>query len=154
MKIYQAVRLESGFNVWVTAGGRDYSGARRLEKGQPQPLDPRFGESTPVMTTDRLMYALPSRGPIADTAIDGTDFECGYPGHGPANLAFAILMDHYEDAEKALIVHEEFQRHYIENIPQYLTRWEFTTKELQAMLDAIEERLGWEAKDQEELDRG
>jgi len=80
------------------------------------------------------------------------DVEVGHPGRGPDVLAVGILRDHFAgDEAKVAQYAEEFRVHYIEEIPQWLTRFEFTTAELDKMIEAIDERLGFEAKDQEEL---
>lgn len=38
-----------------------------------------------------------------------TGFSWGYPGSGPAQLSLAILLDYYDDAEKALEFYQEFK---------------------------------------------
>jgi hypothetical protein len=133
MRIYQAIRFADELRVWV----------RSPERGVQ--IDGRW----PERSDDEVYRLPPGREPGSEG--NSVDFECGYLGRGPANLAFAVLMDHYEDSEKARAVADEFQRQYIESIPQFLTRWEFTTTELEAMVEPIERQLGWEAGDQEAL---
>jgi Family of unknown function (DUF6166) len=64
-----------------------------------------------------------------------TGFEWGYLGSGPAQLAFAILLDHYGAPGPALLFYQDFKEHVIANFTA--NRWELTTEEIETALDRI-----------------
>jgi Family of unknown function (DUF6166) len=49
-----------------------------------------------------------------------TGFEWGYQGSGPAQLAFEILFDVFEDADLAWRLHQQFKRECIAVLPRQL----------------------------------
>ncbi len=64
-----------------------------------------------------------------------TGFECGYLGSGPAQLAFAILLDHFRSPGEALFYYQDFKQQVIANFTA--NRWELTTEEIETALDRI-----------------
>jgi hypothetical protein len=64
-----------------------------------------------------------------------TGFNWGYLGSGPAQLAFAILLDHFGAPGQALLFYQEFKEHVIANFNG--NRWELTTEEIDTALDRI-----------------
>lgn len=72
---------------------------------------------------------LPERTDIKTISRDG--FEWGYEGIAPAQLALAILADHYGDDARALADHERFMREAVAN---FGNEWEMTTADVDAIL--------------------
>jgi hypothetical protein len=85
-----------------------------------------------------------------------TGFEFGYTGSGPAQLALAILCDHYEkngrevreareltrdpDAtprELARRHHQRFKSHVVAAIPQHTAEWTLSTSDVATALRTI-----------------
>ena len=64
-----------------------------------------------------------------------TGFEWGYLGSGPAQLAFAILLDHFGTPGEALLWYQDFKFLAIANLQA--NRWELTTEEIETYLDRI-----------------
>lgn len=84
-------------------GERTLDGIRVLVDGEP--LDPRY---------DIRVFS------------DG-DFEWTYEGDEPAQLALAILADHFGDPDRALEHCEPFMREVIANLDNY---WELTSADI------------------------
>jgi hypothetical protein len=63
-----------------------------------------------------------------------TGFEWGYEGSGPAQLALAILADHYGD-KCAELGYQQFKRDVVAKFP--LTKWELTEAELREWLSGL-----------------
>jgi len=62
-----------------------------------------------------------------------TTFDWGYAGRGaPAQLALAILADHFADDEKARRHYEQFLRRVIQRLPS--ESWILTGPEIDAVL--------------------
>jgi hypothetical protein len=61
-------------------------------------------------------------------------FEWSYEGPEPAQLAFAILMDHLGDASKATALHEVFMREIVANFDN---TWEMTSADIDADITAL-----------------
>jgi hypothetical protein len=61
-------------------------------------------------------------------------FEWGYEGAEPAQLAFAILADHWGDDGRALRHHDAFMRTVVAN---FSNEWEMTDADIDAALAAI-----------------
>jgi hypothetical protein len=61
-----------------------------------------------------------------------TGFEWGYPGSGPAQLALALLADHFGDAI-ALEIYQEFKRTLVSRLPD---SWQLASSALDAWLMA------------------
>jgi hypothetical protein len=61
-------------------------------------------------------------------------FEWGYEGGEPAQLAFAILSDHWGDDGRALRHHDAFMRAVVAN---FGNEWEMTSADIDAALAAI-----------------
>ena len=77
-----------------------------------QPLSPRY---------DQL--GLTKRG-----------FEWSYEGPEPAQLAFALLLDHLGDAKLAKILYPAFMKSVVANFDN---EWVLTTADLSAAVDAL-----------------
>lgn len=74
---------------------------------------------------------LPERTDIREISRDG--FEWSYEGIAPAQLALAMLADHYGTAGPALRDYERFMRDVVAN---FGNEWEFTTEDIEAALTA------------------
>jgi hypothetical protein len=64
-----------------------------------------------------------------------TGFNWGYPGSGPAQLAFAILLDHYGSPGPALLFFQDFKEQVIAMLNT--DRWELSTAEVEQALAKI-----------------
>lgn len=64
-----------------------------------------------------------------------TGFEWGYTGSGPAQLAFAILLDHYGAPGPALLFYQDFKEREIAILNR--DRWEMTTDQVEQALERI-----------------
>lgn len=64
-----------------------------------------------------------------------TGFEWGYCGSGPAQLALAILADHFSNDEQALNVYQRFKWEVVAELPK--RRWDMTTKEIEKVLQSL-----------------
>jgi hypothetical protein len=92
------------------SGDRTIDGIRVLVDGQP--LDPR---------TDLKAYSR-------------NGFEWSYEGPEPAQLAFAILVDHLNDPARAESLHDAFMREIVANFDN---TWELTSADIDADLAVI-----------------
>lgn len=75
---------------------------------------------------------LPQRTDIAALSRDG--FEWSYEGAAPAQLALAILADHFGDGARALALHEGFMRDVVAN---FANEWEMTSDDIAAALGKV-----------------
>ncbi len=91
-------------------GDRTIDGISVLVDGQP--LDPRFDLKR----------------------LSKTGFEWTYEGGAPAQLALAILADHYQDDDKALTHHEPFMREIVANFDN---EWMMTAEDIDTALANI-----------------
>jgi hypothetical protein len=66
-----------------------------------------------------------------------TGFEWGYGGSGPAQLALAILADHYHDDEQALNFYQRFKWAIIAELPH--RTWTLTSDQIDAVLRSLRE---------------
>jgi hypothetical protein len=73
-----------------------------------------------------------------------TGFEWGYGGSGTAQLALAILADHWGDDERALNFYHRFKWAAIAELPGVL--WTLTSQEIDEVLESL--------LDQEPLQKG
>ena len=64
-----------------------------------------------------------------------TGFEWGYAGSGPAQLALAILADHFSDDEKALNFYQRFKWAVVAELPG--REWILTSEDI----DAVQQKL-------------
>ena len=64
-----------------------------------------------------------------------TGFEWGYGGSGPAQLALAILADHFGDGRQALAIYQQFKFSVVAGLPK--RRWKLTNLDIDQALDAI-----------------
>jgi hypothetical protein len=93
-------------------GGRSLAGAKVTVDGKP--LDPRFDLRR----------------------LSPTGFEWTYEGHGPAQLALALLADHLGDDARALRLFEPFMRAVVSELDN---SWELTSAEIDAALKGIDQ---------------
>jgi hypothetical protein len=91
----------------VYEGGRSLAGAVVTVDGRK--LDPRFD-----------LKKLSKAG-----------FEWTYEGAGPAQLALALLADHFGDDQKALKLHDAFMREVVANLDN---SWRMTSAEIDEAL--------------------
>lgn len=66
-------------------------------------------------------------------------FEWGYLGSGPAQLAFAILLDHFQDPAPARVFYQSFKFEVIACLAH--PRWELTTEQISEAINTIRQRL-------------
>ena len=67
--------------------------------------------------------------------ISHCGFEWTFEGAAPAQLALAILVDHFGDGQKALALHEAYMREVIANLDN---DWEITSADIEKTLGALE----------------
>ena len=91
-------------------GGRSLAGAEVTVDGKK--LDPRFD-------LKRLSPA---------------GFEWTYVGNGPAQLALALLADHFGDASRALALYEPFMRAVVAELDN---SWQLTSAEIDEALASL-----------------
>jgi uncharacterized protein YlxW (UPF0749 family) len=97
-------------NMKVYRGDRTIDGLDVTVDGAP--LDPRFD--------------------VRVVSPDG--FEWSYEGAAPAQLALALLMDHFGASDRALAHHETFMREIVAN---FNNEWEMTSADIDAVLDEL-----------------
>lgn len=92
---------------------KTYLGQRTMDGPQVtvdgRPLDPRFDLKT----------------------LSEEGFEWTYEGDAPAQLALAILADHFQDDQKALTHYDSFMRKAVAN---FNNDWEMTTEDIDHLL--------------------
>lgn len=71
-----------------------------------------------------------------------TGFEWGYLGSGPAQLAFAILLDHFGDPAPARVYYQTFKREVIATFQ--FERWELSTDQIAEVITKIQARFARE----------
>lgn len=64
-----------------------------------------------------------------------TGFEWGYSGSGPAQLALAILANHFGDDREALNLYQRFKWAVIAELP--FRRWTLTSRDIDEVLQSI-----------------
>ena len=67
-------------------------------------------------------------------SISGMGFEWSYAGTAPAQLALAILCDHFGDADRALRHYEVFMEEIVAN---FNNEWEMTSQDVETALKNI-----------------
>ena len=67
-----------------------------------------------------------------------TEFEWGYGGSGPAQLALAVLADHLNDDEQALNLYQRFKWSVIAELPRH--HWILTSRDVSQALQSIREQ--------------
>jgi len=76
---------------------------------------------------------LPQRTDIAQYSENG--FEWSYEGESPLQLAFALLMDHLNDAEAAKASAKPFMRAVVANFDN---EWEMASSDIDLALTALQ----------------
>ncbi len=71
-----------------------------------------------------------------------TGFEWGYLGSGPAQLAFAILLDHFGDPAPARLYYQSFKFEVIAGL--HFDCWDLTTTQIALAIEKIQQRLARE----------
>lgn len=94
----------------IYEGGRSLDGAVVTVDGKK--LDPRFDLKK----------------------ISPAGFEWTYEGGGPAQLALALLADHWGDSAKALLHHQAFMREVVANLDN---SWRMNSGEIDAALQKM-----------------
>ena len=64
-----------------------------------------------------------------------TGFEWGYTGSGPAQLAFAILLDYFNAPGQAMLLYQDFKHHVIATLNA--DEWTLTADEIEQHLARI-----------------
>lgn len=78
--------------------------------------------------------------PRRDLADHSTEFEWGYRGSGPAQLALAILADALGDDARALALHQRFKEAVIAGLPRD-AGWRLDIADVRRVVEAIERHL-------------
>lgn len=78
--------------------------------------------------------ALDPRWGLHNHSPDG--FEWGYGGSGPAQLALAILADHFGNDSKALAVYQSFKFAIVARLPKH--GWTLTSRDIDRALRPIQ----------------
>ena len=63
-----------------------------------------------------------------------TGFEWGYGGSGPAQLALALLADHFSDDQKAVGLHHYFKLEVVAKLPK--RGWTLTSEQITQALES------------------
>ena len=79
--------------------------------------------------------ALDPRFDLRNHSPDG--FAWGYGGSGPAQLALAILADHFGDDEQALAHYQDFKWKVVAGLPR--DGWSLTSDQIQEALASLEQ---------------
>jgi len=66
-----------------------------------------------------------------------TGFEWGYGGSGPAQLALAILVEHFGDTARAISLHQDFKRVVVANLDH--RAWTLTTEQIRETIKRLKE---------------
>ena len=64
-----------------------------------------------------------------------TGFEWGYGGSGPAQLALALLADHFADKEQALRLYQSFKFAVVVKLPK--KGWTLTSDQIRQVLQSL-----------------
>jgi Family of unknown function (DUF6166) len=96
---------------------------------------PTAGDVT-VLVNGRELPLEPS---LAVVRHSPTGFNWGYSGSGPRQLALAILLDYYQDRDKALRLSGEFNQHVVSRWEPG-KNWTITSAEIDAICKQIESR--------------
>lgn len=64
-----------------------------------------------------------------------TEFEWGYGGSGPAQLALAILADHLHNDEEALNLYQRFKWAVVAGLPRHY--WTLSSQEIDKALQTL-----------------
>ena len=95
------------------------------------------GTHVAVVLENHVAKSLPAGLQYASHSPTG--FEWGYLGSGPAQLAFAILLDHFGDPAPARLYYQSFKFDVIAHLER--DRWELTTDQIAAAISTIAARL-------------
>ncbi len=69
--------------------------------------------------------------------LSPTGFEWTYEGAGPAQLALALLADHFGDDRKALALYDAFMRRVVAELDN---SWQLSTADIDAALAELDRR--------------
>jgi hypothetical protein len=105
----------------------------------------RHAEGTSLKVHDWRQGEIPRTYPLLPyrDVVDygGSSLDWGETGNAARQLAFAILMDHYRDRGRAQQSVDSFAEQIVK-VPRWLSRWEFTSDELEGLLAQVEGRKG------------
>lgn len=103
-----------------------------------------FGARVLVANVRGVKGALPPRHDLRNHSPTG--YEWGYGGSGPAQLALAILADHFgpEGEERALSLYQDFKARVVAGLPY--RGWELTTREVERHVGILEQERRLAAK--------
>ena len=68
-----------------------------------------------------------------------TGFEWGYGGSGPAQLALALLADHFGNDRQAVELHQPFKWEVVAKLPK--RGWTLTSRQIEQALSALKSSL-------------
>lgn len=77
---------------------------------------------------------LDPRNDLLDHSPDG--FNWGYAGSGPAQLAFALVLDHSGDAKLAEVVYQQFKFDVVAKLP-WQKPWALSAQQVQNGIDNV-----------------
>jgi hypothetical protein len=63
-----------------------------------------------------------------------SEFEWGYGGSGPAQLALALLLDYFNDEQKAMAYHQEFKREVVSQFND-MSEWRLSGREIEEFVE-------------------
>ena len=72
-----------------------------------------------------------------------TGFEWGYGGSGPAQLALALLADHFGNDQQAVELHQPFKWAVVAKLPK--RGWTLTSEQVEQAVSALKSSLTAEA---------
>lgn len=75
---------------------------------------------------------LPERVDVKALSDDG--FEWSFEGEAPAQLALAILVDHFQDEREALRLYEPFMKEIVAN---FSNEWTLTSADIDEAVEAL-----------------
>ena len=110
---------------------------------------------TPLHQKERILkiYEGIRQGRAVDVIVNGcrldprfdlwnhspTGFEWGYGGSGPAQLALALLADHLDNDDEAVVLHQYFKRAVVEKLPS--RHWTLISQQIDRSLSVLKSSL-------------
>lgn len=96
----------------------------------------RYGQTTSVAVVDLKTKSANALDPgFRWVNHSPTGFEWGYGGSGPAQLAFAILLDHFKNAGQALLYYQDFKESLIAHL--VADTWELSDEQIEQVIRCI-----------------
>lgn len=94
----------------------------------------RDGVAIVSVSRGKSMERLLMPGPAHNLLHTATGFDWGYPGHGPAVLSTAILLDFTQDSELAIGHYSNFKAAFVQEWHE--PRWQISGAEIVAWLQS------------------